>query len=181
MIRTTIKHQLTNEVLYGPADFAEQSQLDAWLAVRYPQSNRRMLKSEAQTLHAADYTDYLVEEVVENIDGQDVTIAVLKPLAKVESTDVSNEYAAEVSKAARKEAGRVARIKCQNALDIIAGWNLERDLTAEQITTMQTTFATILATLQANRPDSAKALIEAIVVDDVLVTAAMKAEILSEL
>ena len=181
MRRATIKDELTDEILYGPNDFENQAQLDAWLAVRLPQENRRIEKSEAQTLHGDYYASYLVEEVFEEIDGADVTISVLKPLAKVESSDVSAEYTAEAAKLARREAGRVARLKCLAALDIIAGWNLERELTIEQISTMQTTFGVILQTLQANRPDSAKALIQDVVTDDILVTQEMKDEILSVL
>jgi hypothetical protein len=181
MIRTIIKDRLTNEVLYGPADFADQSQVDAWLAIRFPQENRSILKSEAQLLHGEDYTTFLIEEVIENIDGEDVLISVLRPLTILETEDVSAEYAAIEAKKARMEAGKQARQKCIDALDVIAGWNLERELTPEQITEMQTTFSTILITLQANRPDSAKALINDIVVDDVLVTEEMKTEILSVL
>jgi hypothetical protein len=80
-----------------------------------------------------------------------------------------------------KTAGAKDRAMCENTLDLIAGFNRERVLTAEQITSMQTTFATINAYLKANRPSSAKPLIEAITPDNDLVTQEMKDLILDEL
>lgn len=180
MIRTIVKDQLTDEILYS-GDFATQQQLDAWSSVRFPQAERRMEKSQAQDLHGEDYATYLLEEVLEEFNEEEVTIAVLKPLAKIETEDVSAEYTANAAKEARKQAGKAARLKCNDALDIIAGWNLERELTAEQINTMSSTFAPVLQALQALRPTTAAALIDAIEPDDVLVTQEMKEEILSVL
>lgn len=86
---------------------------------------------------------------------------------------------------ARKEALKAAGLKdrqmCEDALNLIAGFNRERVLTAQQITDMQTTFSAINAMLKDNRPSSAKALIQAIVPDGTLITAEMKQLILEEL
>jgi hypothetical protein len=80
----------------------------------------------------------------------------------------------------RINAGKAAREACEKCLDLVAGVNLERSLTAEQITQMQTTFSSIQSALMTSRPSSAKALISAIVPDEVIVTAEMK-EILLEI
>lgn len=74
--------------------------------------------------------------------------------------------------------GAKARQACQSVLDLVAGYNLDNDLTAEQITSMQTTFSTIFQLLLANRPSSAKALINAIDPDGVIVTTQMKQDCL---
>jgi hypothetical protein len=80
-----------------------------------------------------------------------------------------------------KKIGVASRLMCQHCLDLIAGFNLERSLTAEQITTMQSTFGNIQIALMTSRPSSAKALISAIVPDEILITTEMKNLILAEL
>lgn len=80
-----------------------------------------------------------------------------------------------------KESGKKDRIMCENVLNLIGGFNRTRILTNEQITQMQTTFSTIQMLLMAARPSSAKALINTIVPDEVLVTTEMKNLILDEL
>lgn len=94
---------------------------------------------------------------------------------------VTNKKISEDRKKALKDAGAKDRMMCENALNLITGFNRERVLTADQITQMQTTFSTIQTLLQAARPSSAKALIQAITPDEVLVTTEMKSLILDEL
>lgn len=74
--------------------------------------------------------------------------------------------------------GAKARQACQNVLDLVAGYNFDNDLTAEQITSMQTIFGSIFQLLLANRPSSAKSLINAISPDGVIVTTQMKQDCL---
>lgn len=76
------------------------------------------------------------------------------------------------------EAGKKAREVCTQCLDTIAGFNLSRLLTAEQISLMQSTFAQIQMALMTSRPSTAKFLISAMVVDEVLVTQEMKDDVL---
>lgn len=96
-----------------------------------------------------------------------------------EIIDITAQVEAENAKQSRLSAGKQAREACQATLDLIAGYNLERNLTAEQITSMQTTFGTIHQLLMASRPSSAKALIAAIEPDGVIVTQAMIDDCLS--
>ena len=91
-----------------------------------------------------------------------------------EIVDISVAYNAEQDKINKIKAGAAARQACQNVLDFIAGVNLDRNLTSEQITSMQSTFANIQASLQASRPSLAKSLIQAVSVDGVIVTQALK-------
>lgn len=81
----------------------------------------------------------------------------------------------------KKETGKAIRKVCESVLDLIAGYNIESNLTAEQVTELENTFSTIAMYLRANRPFSAKPLIEAIVPDETLVTTEMKTAILKEL
>lgn len=76
------------------------------------------------------------------------------------------------------EAGKKAREVCTQCLDTIAGFNLSRSLTVEQITEMQSTFSQIQMALMTSRPSTAKFLIGAITVDGVLVTQEMKDDVL---
>lgn len=89
--------------------------------------------------------------------------------------NISSEVEAEVAKQAKIEAGKAAREVCQQVLDYVAGENLNRELTIEQITDMQTIFSQAEASLRAGRPTYAKYFINAIEVDGDLVTAEMKA------
>ena len=89
--------------------------------------------------------------------------------------------AAIIVSSERKRLGKLARTVCEDALDIIAGWNMERSLTAEQITTLQETFGTIEALLRAARPHTVKPLIVALEADGTLFTEEMKTEVLDAL
>jgi len=88
---------------------------------------------------------------------------------------------AKRSKESKIELGKKARAVCTNCLDLIAGHNLELNLSAEQITQMQTTFANIQSALMTNRPSTAKFLISNLTPDGVIITEAFKAEVLAEL
>ena len=70
----------------------------------------------------------------------------------------------------RIKMGKNIRLLCENILDLLAGFNIERALTKEQIDQMAVTFGNIQALLNVKRPISAKPLIEAIEPDGVLVT-----------
>lgn len=84
----------------------------------------------------------------------------------------------KAARAARIETGKRDRVKCETALDLIAGYNRERVLSIEQITQMQQTFAQAESLLKANRPDFAAQVISNIVPDGTLVTQEMKDEVL---
>jgi hypothetical protein len=104
---------------------------------------------------------------------------VFVPGYSVQIEDKTAEMAAEALKQARIARGKEDRQKCENALDLIAGYNRERTLTIEQITQMQQTFAQAEALLRANRPDFAKQVIQAIQPDGTLITSEMKADVLA--
>lgn len=85
------------------------------------------------------------------------------------------------AKAVRKGSGKKARNACEEALDLIAGYNLEKNFTAAEITQMESDFGPVVGMLRAFRPTSAKVLIEAIVPDGTILTEEFKSEVLEEL
>lgn len=127
-----------------------------------------------------DYAQEDVLEVIEEeIDGvMQQTSVRLKAQFTSEIIDISAQVQAEQAKQARLLAGKAARQACESVMDLISGYNLERSLTAEQVSQMAATFAPIIQLLQVSRPSSAKALISAIEPDGVLVTAQMKQDCL---
>ena len=92
--------------------------------------------------------------------------------------DIVNGIVAQKQKDDRKFLGKLARDICVEVLDIIAGYNMERELTAEQVDVIQTMFMNIEIALRSARPHTAKAFIQAIIPDGTLVTQLMKDEVL---
>lgn len=118
-----------------------------------------------------------VEPAEYDEEGNEVTPAITQIIPAdyvVEEEDVTEEYETKALREEMKAKGAHARKLCVDCLDVIAGFNIDRTLTAEQITQMQQTFGVIEAYLKANRPWSAKPLIQALNPDGVLVTQEMK-------
>lgn len=168
--------------------FEEQSAQEAWLQMLH---DTHAWGKPEHTITTDKILTPAIEQVVEVIDDVEVVTQEYVPPVyetievpaeyEVEIVDITEEINAANALAERKAKGSAARKVCTGALDLIAGYNLERELTAEQITQMQSTFGSIQSALMTSRPSSAKVLIEAIVPDDVIVTADMKAEILNVL
>lgn len=92
----------------------------------------------------------------------------------VEWIDITEEWNKHKAIEEKIELGKRARAACESVLDLISGLNLDRALTVEQITLMQSTFGNIEKALQSNRPSLAKALITQVEADGVIVTQEMK-------
>lgn len=92
----------------------------------------------------------------------------------VEWIDLTEEWNKKLAIEAKIAIGKKAKEACENVLDLISGYNLNRELTVEQISVMQTNFASIEKALQSGRPSLAKAYISQVVADGVLVTEEMK-------
>ena len=80
----------------------------------------------------------------------------------VTKVDKSAEIAAKKAKENQIALGKIARQKCEKALDYIAGYNLSSGKTAAQIDQMIVDFANVHTALKNFRPDTAKGLIEQI-------------------
>lgn len=91
------------------------------------------------------------------------------------------EKAAQQAIAAIEAQGAKAKQDCDRVLNLIRGFNLQPGRTVSQTDQMQTTFAPIESALNAGRPGVAKALIQQIQPDEVLVTSQMKSLVLDVL
>jgi len=103
-------------------------------------------------------------------------------LAALEAKDVELKAVrdAEVVSETKRANGQLVRKICSDVLDLVAGNNLEKSLTVEQIDSMETTYADIFKALQNLRPDKAMTLITAMSPDGTLVTEDDKAEYIAE-
>lgn len=101
--------------------------------------------------------------------------------AKLAWTALQLEVVAQEQKLSRKEKGKLARVMCDEVLDIIAGHNMENALTSAQKDQMTLDFAQILKALSEKRPAVAHGMISAIVPDGTIVTADLKTELLETL
>lgn len=130
---------------------------------------------------------YVITEQVLDLDGMTIIVEevlgtrqVLVPVLitpaeyTVIEEDTTDAVANELLKTTKIAEGKAARQVCENVLDLIAGFNLERELTSQQITQMQAMFSNPELALRSSRPSTAKALISAITPDGVLVTQQMK-------
>jgi hypothetical protein len=93
-------------------------------------------------------------------------------------TDITAELAEQNEQKSKIEAGKKAREVCQKVLDLVAGENLDKELTVNQITQLQSMFSNAEAALRAGRPGFAKSFISAITPDEVLVSSSLKAQCL---
>lgn len=134
---------------------------------------------------AAVYKDVQVElsPAVLDAQGNEITPAQFETQTILVSPEVTAEFSMEFSpdviseeqaRAAKIEAGKKAREACQKVLDLISGYNLERELTLEQISQLQGLMQQPEMALRAGRPTMAKLLIAQVNPDGVLVTEEMQ-------
>jgi hypothetical protein len=166
MFKATVKN-LSNEIT-NEASFSTMGELNSWL--------EKEIANESFGKAAYD-------EIVRDEADPGIIIETINHAAEytVEIEDITLVTEKRESLEDKRLKGANARKACIDALDVIAGYNLDRVLSAEQITQMQSTFGTIQSALMTNRPSSAKALITAITPDGVLVSEAMKEDILEVL
>lgn len=148
---------ITNEV-----QFSTEAELNSWIS--YHESIGTFILTEKT-------------EVSKDIDDNDI-VTVIPVTHTFEIKDISAEVAAEAERQSKIEAGKKAREVCTQVLDLVAGYNLDRELTIEQITEMQTIFKSAEAALRAGRPGYAKIFISAIEADGVLITEEIKSSCL---
>jgi hypothetical protein len=89
-----------------------------------------------------------------------------------------DEINSKIALSAKIDSGKSDRLKCEAALDLVAGYNRSNALTIEQISQMQQTFAQAESLLRAGRPDFAAQVITQIEPDGVLITRDMKDNVL---
>lgn len=172
-----IKVQITkNNIVTNETIFPSLEEAQAW----YTQESEngsfgllgRWVKEESEeAIDTREYVDYNTGEILnEYLLPRDFSVQYL---------DISDEFSKAQDRQAKINAGVKAREACQSVLDYIAGANLDKELTIQQITSMQTTYANAEAALRAGRPTYAKQFISAITPDGIIITAAEKANCLS--
>ena len=149
-------------VRFGGGDFADQASMNAWFDTH-------------EQLGVFSTNDKTVTSI--GLDGVE-TVEVISATHTFTITDVTAELETAAVKEAKISAGKAAREACLAVLDYIAGCNLDKELSIEQITSMQQTFASAEAALKAGRPTFARNFIEAIQPDGYILTEEEKAECL---
>ena len=122
------------------------------------------------------------EEIIAQTQGEEAELQVWLDGDKhkypeghwVEWIDITEEVNKQKAIEAKIALGQKARLTCDKVLDLISGYNLDRELSVEQITSMQTSFAPIEIALRSGRPSLAKYHISNVAVDGVLVSQEMK-------
>jgi hypothetical protein len=175
-----------NEILTNELTYSTQELLDEAL-VTYIANNtfgRAAYSYESEVTPAVYEDQEILDEGDISFDPPQFESVLVAP-ATYETIEVPAEYeyetediTAALEMAALIESkialGALARKTCQDILDLVGGFNLSRELTIEQITTMQQTFSVAEAALRAGRPAYAKVAINAITPDEDLVTTEMK-------
>ena len=122
------------------------------------------------------------EEIIAQTQGEEAELQVWLDGDKhkypeghwVEWIDITEEVNKQKAIEAKIALGQKARLTCDKVLDLISGYNLDRELSVEQITSMQSSFAPIELALRSGRPSLAKYHISNVSVDGVLVSQEMK-------
>jgi hypothetical protein len=162
MIQVKIKNVASQQYTHG-AQFPSQEEAQAWINQHShlngpwgnPEHEVQVLDEDGKSFDPPQYETVPTE-------------------FEVEIEDITDMLAAAAAKQAKINAGKAARLVCEQVLDFIAGSNLDKELTIEQITQMQQTFAQTEAALRAGRPTFAKIFITAIEPDGILVSQEIK-------
>lgn len=137
-------------------------------------------KASGEILQIAIFTDQkMMDDFIDLITSQETFGKVGE--YSLSQVDISSRVNNEKRKYAMKINGNKARIACQDVMDLVGGYNYDRQLTFDQVSQMTVLFSPIIQCLLIARPSSAKLLIEQIIPDDVLVSSQMKEDILHEL
>ena len=178
MFKVEIKNKL-NVVTHVTTFSQEQSAID-WINSIESKPSNPWGKLERLKETRLCTEEELIEslEVISEIVGVSPELQRLPKTYEVVITDITNEYQIQQDQNQKILAGKMAREACQMVLDLIAGYNLDRQLTQQQISQMQMDFYNIDQALRASRPTTAKGLIQQIEADGVLVTSEMKASCL---
>lgn len=176
---------VTEQQSYTPSAPSMEVMEETWAGIQIDDSDIIMLINEylSDKNHLRDFENDSLNIFENRIFGWNY-VNIPQPTI-LELASLIPSYEAKKEKKSRveslKASGKKDREISENVLNLIAGFNRDRILTSEQISTMVSTFGPINNLLKDARPTSAKALIQAIVPDGDLVTEEMKEMILDEL
>lgn len=147
------------------------AEIQAWLDIQtakpdrniVPQWYREDVLTEAQIATATD------ERFIEISEDVYVKEYQLPAQATEVTTDITSEIAKKEARDTQKNDGNILRELCYNVLCILSGYSSAENFTTEQINTFRTQYATIIEYLKAGMAIPAKTLIDAVVVDGVII------------
>ena len=193
MFKITIKNRITQE-LTNQASFETVELTDSWMSAhemkgekgnawgRY-YSARELPKKGLNYEGEVDYNDALLVndgEFIKEFDHKDPEMWVLLHAEyEVVIEDITAEHEASELRRSTIATGKLYKNRCEDALNYIAGCNVNRSLTEAQIDSMEVTFEEVVVKLMKGRPDKAYGLIANITPDGTIVTDEIKAEMLA--
>ncbi len=152
------------ETIKEAQDRMEELRNDKWFLNDFGH-NERWLKEPLDNVETREVPNSFeigeVETVTEYLHPAEYTYEII---------DITEEHNKEKQKQELLKKGKIARDRCQTAIDYIGGYNQTRELTTEQITSLISTFSQIDLFLYKCMPTSAKNAIQQIEVDGMLIT-----------
>jgi hypothetical protein len=121
-----------------------------------------------------DYLEGVETREVEIGEGETRTEYLYPATYTVEILDITAQHNAEQALQSAIAAGERAETACKKVKQYVTGYSMQRAMTSEQVSSFIATFGTIQLVLDANRPNTARVLIEAVSVDGDTVTEELK-------
>ena len=163
------------EVLDGEGNVLE---VIAHEAITELQDNPLLTHPRATSVYLHEISPEIIVDGEDNIPAETANVFDIEAEYTFEGPiDITAEYEASIIRKNRIATGDAVRTLTNDIMNLVIGFNMEMALTSDQLDTMTVTFEPITSLLEKFRPYHAKALIESIVVDEI-VTQEMKDEIL---
>ena len=191
MFKIEIKNRLTNEITNG-ATFETEELANAWIALQEAKGIKRKAfgryycemdtpKKGLNYEGEIDYNESLVEsEFIKNFDYKDPEQWVhLLAEYIIETEDITAEHELQKLINDTIAIGNMYGTRCKRALGYISGCNVNRELTEDQIDSMEVTFADAKEKLLIGRPDKAYSIIADITPDGIIVTDEIKTNVIN--
>lgn len=176
---------IKNNKVTNLAEFETEKELSEWLDKEklnksFGENERELLDTPMNPVSEELKAIANSSEIVTDSEGNKHTSYKIPAEYSISIEDITVEVEARERVERLKSLGRASSKACEDALDLISGYNTTRQLTAEQITQMQESFAPIVTLLSVvKRAGSAHVAISQVVADGVIVTQEMKDDLLT--
>lgn len=152
----------------------EEVDAQAWIAESLSINSWGKPEREIVALSEAYDEADILSTRTEEIDGVTTEYVTLKAEYVIEVEDITEAYNAEQALQQTLANGQRAEAACKQVKAYVTGYNMSRSMTSEEVSSFVATFGTIQLVLDANRPNTARVLIEAVSVDGAVVTQTLK-------
>jgi hypothetical protein len=148
-----------------------EAEIQAWLDIQTAKPDRNIVPQwyREDVLTGAQIATATDERFIEISEDVYVKEYQLPAQATKVTTDITSEIAKKEARDTQQNEGDILRSLCKRVLNIIAGYSLRQNFTTEQINSFRNQYATIVDYLNARMAISAKPLIDAVVVDGVII------------